>query len=1101
MKRFELAIIFILVLILGATTIRIGAMNFDVAEAEQAIGNNYDLSDGWTVTYADGTTEEISLPHRIHRTKADKVILTRKASSDYEGLALDFEAVNAQVRVFLDDMPLYIAAGASGMDDEVRFDGQTQDAGPDASGISEPAADPMAPPKPEGSSADPMAPPKPEGPAVDPMTPSQQGASELPREMGDDMQEAESILVDLPAQVRDGSELRIELSNVIKSGGITIYEASVAKRDVAVIRAVQAAIFPLLCAVFIIISAVILLSLDILRTIQHKRRRGLVIISLFALDSIFYGFIRTEVFYVFFGNRHFFQVLEEVSYILMPVILTGFFFRGFKIHFPTGIRVMFYSASAVAVVEVVTYFSWGMSRHHSLIYNFNVLWRITVIAILMIMLVVWKRRMPKTRQIFMDEAALVCLAVSILANPTRNKIAGFAVLDTVKMIAITGYFAFMVAQHVQIMFAEYRRTVEQRERELQEINDNLVVEHQLAEEAKEEAILANEAKSRFLANMSHEIRTPINAVLGMDEMILRETKDKSIREYAFDIRSAGHTLLSLINEILDFSKIESGKMEIVPVEYDFAELIVNLKNMILARAEAKSLDFIMEIDENIPSKMFGDDVRIRQCVTNILTNAVKYTPEGSVTLRVNGQMDGEDFLLTVEVEDTGIGIKEEDIPKLFKEYERIEESRNRNIEGTGLGMNITMEMLSLMGSRLEVKSVYGQGSTFWFTIRQPVVDATPVGDIKTHHAQSAEEYVDYEQAFIAPDAHIMVVDDNAMNRKVFMNLLKATQIQIDEADCGPNAVEHAKVNAYDLIFMDHMMPDMDGIAAMQEIRKMTDSPNADTPIYVLTANAVAGAKEMYLEAGFDGFLSKPVVASQIEAVLREKLPAQLLQPAPEGTGLTADTGSDMPDDFPTVEGLDWPFAWLHLTGEDILADGVRQFFELIPVHGNKLQQFYEQLPEEAAFDEYRIQVHGMKSSAAIIGIVPLAGMAKMLEFAARDHDMDTIQAMHSIFMKEWMSYRQKLVGVFGIEDPAEAESNLPEADYGQTLARLEMLKMAMEDMDIDQSDALMEQLKGFKYPPAVSEIMAQMSGAVADLDSDLVTELADSIINGSDFTS
>ena len=226
-------------------------------------------------------------------------------------------------------------------------------------------------------------------------------------------------------------------------------------------------------------------------------------------------------------------------------------------------------------------------------------------------------------------------------------------------------------------------------------------------------------------------------------MILREAKDKSIREYAFDIRSAGHTLLSLINEILDFSKIESGKMEIVPVEYDFAELITNLVNMIMARAEAKNLDFIMQIDENIPSRMFGDDVRIRQCVTNILTNAVKYTPEGSVTLRARGEKDGDDCLLTVEVEDTGIGIKEEDIPKLFKEYERIEESRNRNIEGTGLGMNITREMLSLMDSRLEVKSVYGEGSTFWFTIRQPVIDATPVGDIAARHAQSAEEF-DYE---------------------------------------------------------------------------------------------------------------------------------------------------------------------------------------------------------------------------------------------------------------------------------------------------------------------------------------------------------------------
>lgn len=576
-------------------------------------------------------------------------------------------------------------------------------------------------------------------------------------------EESGKIMVDLPPEIPPGSILRIELHSVVKGSGVTIYEASIAKRDMAVIRTVQESLLPLLCGIAIIICAVIMLALDFLRMIQHKRRRGLVIVALFALDAIFYSFIRTEIFFVFLGNRHFFRTLEEISYILMPVIVTGFFFRGFKIHFPKEMRVLFYSSCLVAFLDLITFSHWG--DYHELLYFVNIAWKVLIIFLLMLMLVVWKRRMPQTRQITMDEAALICLAISILANPTQNEIAGLPVLDKIKMLAITAYFIFMAVQHIQIMLGDYRRGVEANEHKLEEINANLVVEHEKAEAAKEEAILANEAKTRFLANMSHEIRTPINAVLGMDEMILRETKDASIRAYAFDIRSAGRTLLSLINEILDFSKIESGKMEIVPVEYDFAELINNLVNMIRSRAEAKNLDLCLEIDENIPQKMFGDDVRIRQCVTNILTNAVKYTPEGSVTLRAKGERDGDDFLLHFEVEDTGIGIKEEDIPKLFKEYERIEESRNRNIEGTGLGMNITLEMLRLMGSRLEVKSVYGEGSTFWFVLRQSVVDETPVGNIQERHMENAEDF-DYAQAFIAPDAHILVVDDNAMNRKV-----------------------------------------------------------------------------------------------------------------------------------------------------------------------------------------------------------------------------------------------------------------------------------------------------------------------------------------------
>nr|MCR5451274.1 response regulator [Lachnospiraceae bacterium] len=699
----------------------------------------------------------------------------------------------------------------------------------------------------------------------------------------------------------------------------------------------------------------------------------------------------------------------------------------------------------------------------------------------------------------LDVAGLICLGSAMSLVCIENEYANTTALSYIRLILMTVYFVLVGGQHVDIMLQEYQRGVKENERKLQEQVNNAEaaraeaedakekaeIARADAEEAKEEADAANQAKSRFLANMSHEIRTPINAVLGMDEMILRETKNKEVKAYAMDIRSAGNTLLSLINEILDYSKIESGKMELAEGEYDLPSVINNLVNMTTARAKGKDLDFVVEIDNNLPMKLWGDDVRLRQIITNILTNAVKYTPEGKFWLRMNGTRDNEDFILHVEVEDTGIGIKEEDIPKLFVEYERIEESRNRNIEGTGLGMNITLQLLSMMDSKLQVESVYGEGSKFFFDVKQRIIDDTPIGDFKAAVEKATDDF-NYNESFIAPDAHVLVVDDNSMNRKVFMSLLKATEIQIDDADGGPQAVEFASQKHYDIIFMDHMMPDMDGVEAMKRIKAMTDGPCANTPIIVLTANAVSGAKESYLAEGFDGFMSKPVVADKLEQLIGETLPKEMLLPAPEREDKAEDT-NPMPEDLPSIEGLDWPFAWLHLPGEDMLIDTVKDFYELIPVHGKKLAGFYEQLPSDEGFEAYRIQVHGMKSSAATIGIVPLAGMAKILEFAAKDFNEDIIRQVHPVFMNEWNSYREKMKGAFGLGD--EDDSDKEDADLDKTKAYLEMLRLAMEDFDVDKADELMALLKTYKYPDEVNEKIEELGGAVTDLDSDLCNEI------------
>ena len=310
-------------------------------------------------------------------------------------------------------------------------------------------------------------------------------------------------------------------------------------------------------------------------------------------------------------------------------------------------------------------------------------------------------------------------------------------------------------------------------------------------EAKAAAEYASQAKSVFLSNMSHEIRTPINAVLGMNEMILRESEEQNILEYSENIRTAGTTLLGLINDILDFSKIEAGKMDIIPVNYDLSSVINDLVMMIQARTDKKGLLLKLDFDGDIPKMLYGDEVRIKQVVTNILTNAVKYTEKGSVTFHIGYERIADDpgsVFLDFSVADTGIGIKPEDMAKLFSEFERIEEKRNRNIEGTGLGMNITKSLLEMMGTSLKVESVYGEGSTFSFRLKQKVIKWDSLGDYEAAHRASLLSMKKYQEKFTAPDAHVLVVDDTPMNLTVFKGLLKKTLVKIDTADSGIKAL-------------------------------------------------------------------------------------------------------------------------------------------------------------------------------------------------------------------------------------------------------------------------------------------------------------------------
>lgn len=613
------------------------------------------------------------------------------------------------------------------------------------------------------------------------------------------------------------------------------------------------------------------------------------------------------------------------------------------------------------------------------------------------------------------------------------------------------------------------------------------------EREKQQALLASESKGRFLANMSHEIRTPIHAVLGMDAMILRESSEPAIREYALDIKNAGQTLLSLINDILDISKIESGKLEILPVKYDLSSLIYDVMNMTKMKAKDKGLELNLSVDQKIPSGLWGDDVRIRQILVNLMSNAVKYTETGSVTLTVQAQIEGDVAALTFRVRDTGIGIKEEDIEKLCQEFERIEEQRNRKIEGTGLGMNITTRLLELMGSRLQVESVYGEGSVFSFTLEQKIINYEPLGDLEERIKNQAVAY-SYEVLFTAPEAHVLIVDDNAVNRRVFVNLLKATKIQIDEAFGGENCLEMVKKRTYDLIFLDDMMPDMDGITVLHHMREMTEYPCQGTPVIALTANAVTGAREMYLREGFEGFLSKPINPEKLEKMILDMLPAEkvIRQKDTNETGSIVSEKKKKELALPEIEGIDWKFAGLYCPDIEILEDTLNQFYTLIEAEAKKLEKFLVGIEREEEYTEslrlFRIQVHSMKNSAAMIGAVSLAGVARMLEYAAREGKISFICSITPDFLQEWRRLKELLRPVAGGKSREEAKREVDPQFIGELL---HMLIRAMEEMDVDTADGIIEQLRQFDYPQAgMMETVEALRLTVTDLDGEQTAELA-----------
>lgn len=597
------------------------------------------------------------------------------------------------------------------------------------------------------------------------------------------------------------------------------------------------------------------------------------------------------------------------------------------------------------------------------------------------------------------------------------------------------------------------------------------------EAEKERAIEANEAKSLFLSSMSHEIRTPMNAIVGITDIMLRDNLPPDDMEYLRNIRSSGAALLDIINDILDISKIESGKMEIVCDEYEPLTMINDLKVIFLTRVGEKPIHLSFEIDKELPAKLYGDQVRIRQTIINLMNNAIKYTDVGYVKMTVTAERIGDDKInLGISVKDSGLGIREEDVNKLFDSFSQVDPKKNHAKEGTGLGLSITKQLVELMGGTIGVRSEYGQGSEFYYTIPQTVVDYTPAE--KFEYTSREKDDVN----FVAPNAKILLVEDNELNVKVTVGLLAPTRIQIDVAENGMVALRKVTDNKYDLVLMDHMMPVMDGIEATEKIRNFEGSYYANIPIIALSANAISGAVEEFHKVGMNDFIGKPIDVNELKAKIRKWLPDDLVnesvgtkqeeETSPKSNGfedVTNGEESNMKEGYGT---LDRDLGIQYCGTEELYNEVLKDFYTLIDDKANKIQR----LLDEGNIHDYTIEVHALKSTARMLGATPLSELSFEMEMAGKSDNVDLIKAKTPTLLEMYRAYKETL-SFFDDDEPAKESVNVEKIK-----SELSRMLNAANEFDVDEVDDAMLKISGFMMPDEeTSTLVKQLNSLVRDV--------------------
>ena len=599
---------------------------------------------------------------------------------------------------------------------------------------------------------------------------------------------------------------------------------------------------------------------------------------------------------------------------------------------------------------------------------------------------------------------------------------------------------------------------------------------------------ANRAKTNFVSNMSHEIRTPMNSIVGITEILLRSRHSPKEQEYLLNIQSSGRVLLTIINDVLDCSKMEAGKMQLFDEPYDTCSLFHDLRISMENRIGHSGLELIYDIDQDIPCKLKGDMGRIRQVIINLVNNAIKYTEKGSVRFSVHVRQKNTDkVMLYYEVADTGIGIRKEDQKILFDAFQRVEMDRNRYVEGTGLGLTISQNLVNMMGGVIEVESEYGKGSRFFFTIEQTIIDPTPVSAVNYNGQKDNVTEKEAECLFIAPEAHILLVDDNELNLVVAKELLKPLRMQIDTAENGLQAVKMVRGSQYDLVLMDHMMPVMDGIEAAKAIRALPEDKYQKLPIIALTANAMVDARKEFLNAGMNGFVAKPIDFARICNQLKLWLPKDLVRDVPkeEAKKLLADDLSDreiQPEDpqmgFSFEEGVK------HCGSKAALMKTIRIFYRTIDSKADKI----EQCLKEGLISDYVVEVHALKSSALLIGAVPLSEAAKELEDYGKQGKTEVLEEKTPDVLTLYRDLKNILRPYAEKEEDAKKEFS-----DGEWITALQQIHQCIEQFDLDGVDQIMEQLEEYQVPECIRESMDQLRVYVADVSMEEIMELTDTM--------
>lgn len=622
----------------------------------------------------------------------------------------------------------------------------------------------------------------------------------------------------------------------------------------------------------------------------------------------------------------------------------------------------------------------------------------------------------------------------------------------------------------------------------------------------EEAETAANSKSAFLANISHEIRTPLNAILGMNELVLRESRQPHIKEYAMYIKNSGKSLLTIISDILDLSKIESGKVYLVNENYSLSSLVEDVERSIQKRIMEKGLELKIYVEPELHENLKGDEVRIKQIIMNLLTNAVKYTEKGEVRLYITGTVVDNKQDLTIEVSDTGIGMRSEDMDKLFTNFERLDLKRNRSVEGTGLGLPITKNLLVAMGGDITVSSVYGEGSTFTATVGQEIVNEEQIGDYRKKYKEKLHHEVRYHESFHAEDARILVVDDNEVNLKIVVGLAKNTKLQIDTALSAAEGLKLIRQHSYQLLLIDHMMPEMDGIEMLQHVKTMDGGIYKDIPAVAITANALSGAKQTYLDAGFCGYLSKPIDPERFEQIIKDNLPQEYVTECEDGNGDTATEGQETDGTSDPKQAEEWSIPGIDIAKALSYIGGSRELYiSLLQTYLDGSEERIRKLEEcknkEDIFN-YDITIHGLKGISASIGADSMAIAAAGLEEACKDPQtaMTYIQMNHDQVVSRYRELLEQIKKwLANIETDGKIEKEAV-TNITEMLTIISDLKTAVFEYKEKAACTCLERLYKTEIPELADEMGAKYYGIldklyqyVSDYDMDKAYELAEKL--------